>query len=889
MEVLSARATDLEQDFPFSLARQIFESQLTELSQVELETLIEGAGAARWALGIDPGGEPTHDSFAVLHGLYWITAALADKKPLLLAVDDVHLADAGSLDFLGFLQPRLEELPVLLVLAMRPNEPDSSGGVGRLLNDTSVRNLPLMPLSKEAATELLAQELEKEPDRAFADACHEATGGNPFFVRELGRSLHERGIEPVGKFTHGVQELVPDRVARMVLGRIGRLSQTAKEVARALSILGEDTEPILVAELVDIPIDSVQEAADELRAATIFDSGVSLRFTHPLIHSSVYADIPAGERAAAHGRAAALLRERGVAPERIATQLLAFEPRGERATVQTLLEAGERALSAGAPRSAIAYLTRALREPPPPDLQTQVIDSLLTAGIRTGDISGLDEIEAALVEELKRTPALRHRLAPKLTVWMGFGKGQFDEATALLREALAAAEEEGDVDRAFQLEAQLSSIAMLLPPSDGTEPDVLDVTRYVDRIDQDSPAGRLAAAMELFSVIGNGTATEAVNVAERALEKDGLFFGEEPAFIASALPVIALVFADELDAAMRGAEHAIRIARERDATPGFVLGWYLRAVVELARGNLVAAEADMRQTIDVAQLIGLSPAALMVSVPPFMEILIERNELDAAEAELAAYGMVDGPIPETRVFSVLRQKRGQLRVEKGELELAAEDFAFAHGDHLGLGAVQAAMAAPFAVQALLAVDEREKAFVIYEHLEASVRHFGAPNAIAQVLRAGAMLRGGKDGIGMLVEAAGMLEESPRRLQHAHVLADLGAALRRSGRRVDSRPPLSKALRLARRCGGIRLAKRVQEELEASGETVRRYTPIGVESLTPSERRVAELAASGMTNRQIAQSLFVTVKTVEAHLSSTYDKLDIRSRKNLASTLSRSSS
>jgi DNA-binding NarL/FixJ family response regulator len=109
-------------------------------------------------------------------------------------------------------------------------------------------------------------------------------------------------------------------------------------------------------------------------------------------------------------------------------------------------------------------------------------------------------------------------------------------------------------------------------------------------------------------------------------------------------------------------------------------------------------------------------------------------------------------------------------------------------------------------------------------------------------------------------------------------------LRRAGRRADARAPLREAFDLARRCGAARIAKRAHSELEATGEKVRRYTPIGVESLTPSERRVADLAASGMTNRQIAQTLFVTVKTIEAHLSAAYDKLDIESRRQLHDAL-----
>ena len=130
----------------------------------------------------------------------------------------------------------------------------------------------------------------------------------------------------------------------------------------------------------------------------------------------------------------------------------------------------------------------------------------------------------------------------------------------------------------------------------------------------------------------------------------------------------------------------------------------------------------------------------------------------------------------------------------------------------------------------------------------------------------------------------MLDGSAAQLDRAYALAELGAALRRANNRADARAPLRDALELARRCGAAGLAKQAFEELQATGEKVRRWTPIGVESLTPSERRVAEMAASGMTNRQIAQALFLTVKTIETHLAATYDKLGIRSRRELPEAL-----
>ena len=137
---------------------------------------------------------------------------------------------------------------------------------------------------------------------------------------------------------------------------------------------------------------------------------------------------------------------------------------------------------------------------------------------------------------------------------------------------------------------------------------------------------------------------------------------------------------------------------------------------------------------------------------------------------------------------------------------------------------------------------------------------------------------------MLRDGAEAAAKSPSRLIHAATLVELGTALRRGGRVVESREPLRSGLDLARRCAGVSVAQRAAHELEATGEKAPRYTPIGADALTPSEQRVAAMAARGMTNREIAARLFVTIKTVEGHLHAAYDKLGIRSRQQLAEAL-----
>jgi len=879
LTVLSARATELERDFTFALVRQLFVPRLTKLPDGEREQVLEGAAAAKPALGLGYGDQQDQDSFAVLHGLYWVTATLAEREPLLLSIDDAHWADATSLDYLGFLLPRLEELPVLLVIAVRSDEPEQPQGLRRVLGDPALKHLSPVPLSEEATARLLSSELERPPTPRFAATCHQVSGGNPFLLSELARTLIEQGIDPTVQQAEVVKELAPERVARSVLLRLERLAPEAGELARALAILGDGSDLRLVCELARFDFEAGSRAADELRMSAVLDAGASLRFIHPLVRNAVYLDVTAGERAQTHHQAAELLRTHGASPEAIATQLLAGEPRGDRAAAETLLEAGERALATGAPRSAIAYLNRALREPPPAELRSAVLFGLIIASFRSADHAAFAAIESEVRAELERKPSLRMEWAVPLTMAMGLG-GRFDEAASMLGEVVDIALDAGDVERAFQLEAQLSTLALLGP----SVPE-RDLGRYADRIDSDGPGGRLAAAMEVRSSIVGGTAREAVEAARHALGDDCVIFAEEPELVAAVVAALALVIADEVDEGRRAAERALEIAWERGATPDLIRAWFLKAFVAWGYGDLVTAEADLRQAIDLARLAGIVPLVLLF-IPALIEILVERDELETAEAELAAIGMAAGPTPENVIFSTLRLMRAHLRLEQGDFDRCLEDFdaVVAQTRNMNLGAGPTVIISPWAARALVATGRQEQALELAESVTVLARRWGVPSTVGHVMRAAATAHGGAEGAALLEEAAALMEGSPRRLERAHVLADLGEALRREGRRLEAREPLRQAFELARRCGAARLAKRANAELQATGLTVRRYTPIGVESLTPSERRVAELAASGMTNRQIAQSLFVTVKTVEAHLSATYGKLDIGSRRELKGAL-----
>ncbi|MBS1870184.1 MAG: AAA family ATPase [Actinobacteria bacterium] len=881
MHVLRARATELERDFPFALVRQLFAPGLVAMAAKERDALLEGASAAaRGALGLAAGNGDASgpgDEYAVLYGLYWLTAALAERHPLLLSIDDAHWADAASLRYLSFLLPRLEDLPALVVVTCRPGEPDVHAELAQIGADAAARRLAPAALSRAAAAALLAGELGAAPDDAFASACHEATGGNPFLLQELAITLAAQAVRPVAAAAGLVPELAPEGVTRTVLTRVARLTPQARALARAIAVLGDDSDHRLVAALAKLDEDATLAAADELRAVAILDAGTSLRFVHPLVRNALATELPASARAAAHARAANLLRERGASPEQIATHLLATTESGSRATAETLLEAARRALADGAARSAVAYLTRALREPPPADRRAALLEALITAVARAGDFATAVAAEPDVLAETDRDPALLVRMAPELMLWLLLG-GRYDDATALLERAVEEATRRDDVDGAMRLEAHLLT-TLQLPPAAGRP----RLARYRARLAPESAGGRLAAAFEALWAMTDGSASSAVAFARQALDGGRVFF-EQPDLLPPSHAVLALAFADELDAAQHAVEQAIEAARRSGATLYHAGALYMRAGVARIRGDLAAAEADVRQALGAARLVG------PIAVPPLMtallvNVLTERGELEAAEAELEAVGM-SGAVPDGGWFATLLFDRGRLRLARGATQDGAADLLELRERLERTGAAGNPMtpASSYAALALSALGEQRRARELAEEQLVHAERWGAPTAVASAQRSLGLTRGGAAGLELLEAAARTLERSPARLDRAHALCDLGAALRRANRRGQAREPLAEALELARACGAVPLAKRAYDELRTCGARVRRWTPIGVDSLSPSERRVAELAASGRTNREIAQALFLTVKTIESHLAAAYDKLGISSRRQLPEAL-----
>jgi DNA-binding CsgD family transcriptional regulator len=262
-----------------------------------------------------------------------------------------------------------------------------------------------------------------------------------------------------------------------------------------------------------------------------------------------------------------------------------------------------------------------------------------------------------------------------------------------------------------------------------------------------------------------------------------------------------------------------------------------------------------------------------------------RGDLAGAASTLDLLGL-DADVPDTGHLHWFLHSRARLRILQGRIQEGLADLLELGRRFLALGGHNPAVI-PWRSEAALALlklgDEQQARRLAAEEVELT-RRWDAPRALGKALRAAGRAEAGAPGLELLRQATAVLRDSPALLERAEALTDFGAALRRTNRRAEARTPLREALTLAHRCGAAPLEQRAQDELLAAGARPRRLAVSGVESLTPSEQRIAAMAAQPMTNRDIAQALFVTPKTVEMHLNNIYRKLGISSRTQLPQAL-----
>ena len=362
LRVMTARASELERTFGFGTVRQLFEPSL--IDPARRATLLGGAAAGARGVfdGVDD--DRVDGSFAVLHGLYWLTINLTAEGPVLLAIDDVQWSDGASLRFLAYLVKRIEGLPILLALTLRTGERRSDDALlDEMLLEPFDTVLRPQALSATAAGAVVRSRLS-EADDAFVQTCHRTTSGNPLLLRQLVRALESEGVPPDVVHADTVRAVGSRAVASLVMLRLRRMPATVIEVVRAVALIGQDADLPAISALAQLPEENVAEALDLLSRNEILADTRPLRFVHPLVQDAVYRDLTSAECALRHERAARILQERGASTERIAANLLLAPARGDPATVAVLQAAARAASARGASDSAITFLRRALEEPP---------------------------------------------------------------------------------------------------------------------------------------------------------------------------------------------------------------------------------------------------------------------------------------------------------------------------------------------------------------------------------------------------------------------------------------------------------------------------------------------------------------------------------------------
>jgi DNA-binding CsgD family transcriptional regulator len=898
VRVLRAGAGELEQEFPYGIVRQLFEPPLRAADPDGRRRLLDGAAEPAASVvapdrGRDRGPDgrpparrsPAGDAYIVLHGLYWLTVnlAAAGPGPLLLVVDDVHWVDSPSLRFLQYLARRLPGLPVLVLLAARPDEPEGGEPVlSRLAADGGARLLCPAPLTPVGVADLVDRAFGEPPAERFVTACHAATAGNPFLVREMAAALASDGIRPVAEAAGHASGFGPARVARSTMVRLAKLPAAALPLARAVAVLGADARPdrairlaqVLGASRLTEP--AATEAIEALVRTGILGPGRPLAFVHPIVRAAIHQDMSATARSAAHARAAQLLAAGGTGGEgidgdgtdgdrdgdgidldAIAGHLLLTEPCGSTTVVDQLRAAARHARDRGAPGSAAVYLRRALDEAAPTTPRGELVLELALAEKLSRDQRALDRLREAL--DLAVDPAVRSDIVCELSEALA-AAGRWEPAMQVLE---AVPPTSGGIT--LRMETQYATGAAWDPRRVGEFDRRLPRLRTL--VDEGGPAARRLTLV--LAAIGNmrgDPAPPVLDLVRRGLDGGRFVADEGPDVLALQLAGSVLVNTEQLDEALELAGAMVAEARARGSAYGFVNGVLLRARASTRTGDLVATEADLRTALEVAQehdlVLGVGSILLYGA-----DAWTERDEL-ADLAAMAGALVLPPELDETPIGMVVAAARGRARLLAGDTAGAADDLR-----RVGGIAEAVRFRNPNALSwrsplALALVEgEPDEARRLAEDELAQARTIGEPRAIGIALRTLGVVAGPEDGLDHLREAIDVLDTAPAGLEQARVRIELGAALRRSDQPTAAHAPLRAGLDRALRLGATRLATRAEAELASSGAEAPDRPPVdtGAGALTPTEQRIAAMAEAGMRPAEIAQALFVSLNTVETHL------------------------
>jgi DNA-binding CsgD family transcriptional regulator len=731
-------------------------------------------------------------------------------------------------------------------------------------------------LSEQAVCAVVRAAADGEVSDELCSAVHAACGGNPLYLAELLRAADLSGrplaaLEPAELLAGGLEA-----IARQVITRVSGLGPDALGLAQALAVLGDGCELRHAAEIAGVTTAGAAWLAAGLVRAEVLAPGDRPRFVHPVIRDALEASLDSGGKDRAHRYSARLLHADAAPPGQVAAHLVRVPPAGDGWVVARLREAAQAAMDSGAPHAAAGLLDRALAEPPPE--QRAVV---LREAARAEVTAGRERAFVLLEEALRMAAGPRQRAEIALEVAESYAAlFRWVDAVDVIERALA---ELGETDQ--ELAGRLEGELVVCGLHDARRARrVAPVLARLGSRRLEAASEPVAVAQAMALLLAGRPAGQIAGLLEETLQQAG---PDVENWDTRAALLWVLVVAERFGTVEESLKPMLAQVHRYGSARGFVAAYSALGLLKLRLGALPEADAAARVALRVLQEGDFAPG-LGFAATVLSDVAVEAGELDEAQMLLDLLPQQGWPAGVGTVL--IPAARGRLRLAQGRPADALADFqacgALFGADVWGIpvretGYVHARSGAALA---LLRLGQRQHACQLADAELADVRVFGAPRALGIALRTAGLARGGQEGLALLRESVAALENSPALLERSRSLAELGAALRRDGRRAAARDPLARALELAARCGARPLAARARDELRAAGARPRRPWRTGVEALTPSELRVARLAAEGRSNREIACELYVTLKAIEGHLARAYAKLGIEGRSQLTHAL-----
>ena len=845
--VVPATASRTERGVAMGVAGQLFDAlDLADPERRRVAQFIED-GATVSSLS-RPGLEVDEPRAQIFHGLLSVLAERAGGRRLVMTVDDIKFADDASLQFLLYLAHRIDALGALLVVTVQTRaEPVWPFFVTEFARRPHCREIRLQPLSTHGISDLLMQRADRRAARECAEAIHHLSGGNPLLAVALIDDQPSAG-------DHDAEARVGESFRWAVLHSLYRCDADTLSVARALAVLDTLPEAKLVGELAGVDGRTAAEVVATLEAAGLLLDG---RYRHPQAAAAVLSSLNADDCARMHGRAAESLHTLGAPDAQIARHLVCTGRTDLPWATAVLREAAAHAGRDGRPDLAIVCLRRAEQLTPDGPGRTAVLVDLMraewrlnpaTAYRRLGDIVAAGDADALTDRQVAST----------VHVLLWFGRPA--EAIDLLDRADSRAgrpTHQGEAIRAW---------ASYLYP--GTR-------------DTAAPAVAAAPSMPearalLRALAESDPPPAAVELAEQVLQQSPM---EDARLGTVAAALGVLILAGQLDRAGRWADALDRGVSRRALTWHGLLG-AIRAAVEVRKGDLVAGSQVAHEALDRLPprgwgvLLGLPVAAGIVAATG-------RAEFDEAARLLRI------PVPDEMfqtIFGLLYlHARGRYNNAVHRHYAALSDFRRC-GEQLAAWRMEAPSLVPWridAAQSCLALGmEAEARQLLSEQL--GLAHTTPSRARGATFRALAAMTGMPERARLLRQAVDESEASGDRVELAHALADLSRVYHEQGDRRRARALVRRAYHIARRCGAETLRRDLSVNAAEAEVAIDEDDPAlgAAEQLSDAERRVAMLAARGRTNREIADRLYVSVSTVEQHLTKVYRKLRVAKRSDL---------